>query len=490
MPNADNTETRNILLEIIDQQKLNNIIFESGLNEKSQETETQMNLLLHEITQLSETVDPDSQAILERLIRTIDAKISKQLNEILHNKKFQKLEASWRGLKYLVDNTETSSMLKIKVLDISKEELTKETLKVPKVESTNMYKKIVNQQYQQFGGESFGALIGDFEFRNDNDDYILLTYISQIAAATHTPYIGTASPHLFGRETYEDIINMEDLSEAFDGEEYAKWRSFRNSEDSRYVSLCLPYMLLREPHNIKESTLNFVEEVEGKTDKNYLWGNVAYALAARITNAFEKYHWCASIRGVEGGGLVENLPIHSFPTDGGNIANKCPTQVQINDIVEKKLSDLGFIPLVHCKGEDFAAFFSLQTTHLPKKWGGKKGPEANASEKLSAQLPYIMIESRFAHYLKPIMRNKLGLSWTKQNLKNYLNEWISDYILLDDGAGQETKARFPLRGAEVEVFEDDSKPGVYAATIKLLPHFQLDEVMISLRLVGKLGQKQ
>jgi len=487
MPNANNTETRNILLEIIDQQELNNIIFESGLKEYSQETKTQMNLLLNEVVQFTESIDPDSQAILETLIKTIDDKISKQLNEILHDKKFQKLESSWRGLKYLVDNTETSSMLQIQVLDITKEELKEDTKKT--TEFTNMYKKIVDTRFQQFGGDSFGTLIGDFEFRDDPKDYELLTKISQIAAATHTPYIGSASPHLFGCNTYEDIINKKDLSQTFDGEQYATWRSFRNSEDSKYVSLCLPYMLLRAPHNIQKSTLEFDEEVEGTTDKNYLWGNVAYALAVRITNAFEKYHWCASIRGVENGGLVENLPIHSFKTDGGNIANKCPTQVQINDNVDKKLSDLGFIPLSHCKGADFAAFFSLQTTHLPKKYDGKKGAAANASEKLSSQLPYIMIESRFAHNLKPMMRNKLGKYWTKENLQSYLNEWISDYILLNDNAGQETKARYPLKGAEITVLDDDSKPGAYKLIIKLLPHFQLDEVMISLRLVGKLGQK-
>jgi len=488
MPNANNAETRNILLEVINPQKLNDIIFESGLKEYREETEKQMNLLLNETLQLTETFDPDTQAILEKLIDSIDDKISKQLNEILHNKAFQKLEASWRGLKYLVDNTETSSMLKIKVLDISKDELKEDTKE--DIETTNVYKKIVNQQFQQFGGESFGALIGDFEFTKDNEDFKLLTKISQMAAATHTPYIGTASPHLFGKKTYEEVINKEDLSQTFDGEEYAKWRSFRASEDSRYVSLCLPHMLLREPHVIQKSTLNFVEEVEGTTDHNYLWGNVAYALAARITNAFEKYFWCASIRGVEGGGLVEDLPIHSFPTDGGNLVNKCPTQVQINDLVEKKLADLGFIPLVHCKGEDFAAFFSLQTARLPKKYGGKNADAANASEKLSTQLPYIMIESRFAHYLKPMMRNKLGLFMTKQDLQRYLNEWISDYILLDDDAGQETKARFPLSDAEVIVTEDESKPGVYAVTMKIKPHFQLDEVMISLRLVGKMGQKK
>jgi type VI secretion system protein ImpC len=307
-----------------------------------------------------------------------------------------------------------------------------------------------------------------------------------VAAAAHAPFLSAAAPELFNFDSYTELGEPRDLAKIFQSVEYAKWKSFRESEDSRYVALAMPHILMRLPYgraNVPVESFDFEEQVDGTDHKKYLWGNAAWALGTRLTEAFAKYHWCAAIRGVEGGGLVQGLPVHTFKTDEGDVALKCPTEIAITDRREKELADLGFVPLVHCKGTDYAAFFSTQSCCKAKTYDTDA---ANANARLSSQIQYILAVSRFAHYLKSMMRDKIGSFMTRKNAEDFLNRWINNYVLLDDNASQEMKAKFPLREARIDVSEVPGKPGVYRAVSFLKPHFQLDELTVSLRLVAEL----
>jgi type VI secretion system protein ImpC len=432
------------------------------------------------------TVSKDTEAMINARIAQIDKLISKQLNEVMHNPEFQKLEASWRGLHYLVQQSETGEKLKLRIMNVSKKDLLKDMEKASEFDQSTLFKKIYEEEFGMFGGSAYGALLGDYEFSNHPQDLSLLEKISQVAAAAHAPFISAAGSQIFNMDSYTDLGVPRDMAKIFQSVEYAKWKSFRDSEDSRYVALTLPHILMRLPYgkaNVPVESFNYEEDVEGTVHDKYLWGNAAYALGVRLTDAFAKYHWCAAIRGVEGGGLVEGLPVHTFKTDEGDVALKCPTEIAITDRREKELADLGFVPLVHCKGTDYAAFFSTQTANKPKLYDT---PSANANAKLSSQLQYILAVSRFAHYLKSMMRDKIGSFMTRKNAEDFLNRWISNYVLLDDNAGQELKAKYPLREARVDVSEVPGKPGVYRAVAFLKPHYQLDELTISLRLVSEL----
>jgi len=431
-------------------------------------------------------VSKDTEAMINARISQIDKLISAQLNEVMHHSDFQKLEGSWRGLSYLVNQSETGQSLKIRVMNVSKKDLLKDMEKASEFDQSALFKKIYEEEFGMFGGSSYGALIGDYEFSNHPQDLALLEKVSQVAAAAHAPFISAASPKLFNLDTYEELGSPRDLAKIFQSAEFAKWRSFRESEDSRYAALALPHVLMRLPYgkeNVPVEAFDFEEDVEGTDSSKYLWGNAAYALGARLTDAFAKYHWCAAIRGVEGGGLVQGLPVHTFKTDEGDVALKCPTEIAITDRREKELADLGFIPLVHCKGTDYAAFFSTQSANKPKVYDSDS---ANANARLSSQLQYIMATSRFAHYLKSMMRDKVGSFMTRSDAENFLNRWISNYVLLDDSAGQEAKAKLPLREARIDVSEIPGKPGAYRAVAFLKPHYQLDELAVSLRLVADL----
>src|SRR5437868_2171099 len=431
-------------------------------------------------------VSHDTFASINARIAQIDELISKQLNEVMHAPEFQKLEASWRGLSYLVMNSDTSTRLKVRLMNVTKNEVLNDLEKATEFDQSELFKKIYEEEYGTFGGNPYGLLIGDYEFGRNPQDVALLDKISNVAAAAHAPFIAAASPRLFDMDSFTELGKPRDLAKTFESTELVKWRSFRESEDSRYVSLVLPHTLLRLPYGPKTKPVEefaFVEEVSGKDHSKYLWGNAAWVLGQRITNAFSLYSWCAAIRGVEGGGLVEGLPTHTFMTDEGDIALKCPTEIAITDRREKELNDLGFISLCHCKGTDYAAFFGGQTTNKPKQYDT---PQANANARISSQLPYILAASRFAHYLKAIMRDKIGSFNTKDNVSAYLNRWISQYILSDDNAIQAMKARFPLREARVDVYEVPGKPGSYRATVFLRPHFQLEELTASIRLVAEL----
>jgi type VI secretion system protein ImpC len=431
-------------------------------------------------------VSKDMETTINVRIAEIDRLVSGQLNEVMHAEEFQKLEGSWRGLNHLVMNSETGTMLKIRVFNVSKKDLLKDLERAAEFDQSALFKKIYEEEFGTFGGQPFGAMVGDYEFSNHPQDMALLEKISQVAAAANAPFIGAASPQLFGWDNYQDLTEVRDLAKIFDRTEFAKWRSFRESEDSRYVGLTLPRTLARLPYGQETApteTFNFHEDVTGKDHHKYLWSNAAYAFGTRLTEAFAKYQWCAAIRGVEGGGLVQGLPTHTFQTDEGDVALKCPTEIAITDRREKEFSDLGFIPLVHCKSTDYAAFFGAQSAQKAKKYDLDA---ANANARLSTQLQYIMAVSRFAHYIKSMMRDKIGSFMSRSECEQFLNQWINQYVLGGDLGGAELKARKPLSEARIEVSEIPGKPGAYRSVAFLKPHYQLDELSVSLRLVADL----
>jgi len=432
------------------------------------------------------TVSNDVVNLINDKIAEIDDLLSTQVNEILHHEEFQKLEGSWRGLHYLVFNTETGTQLKLRLLNITKAELLKDLEKAVEFDQSALFKKVYEEEYGTFGGFPYSCLIGDFEFGRHPQDIALLEKVSNVAAAAHAPFIAAASPRMFDLDAFTELGVPRDLSKIFESAELIKWRSFRASEDSRYVSLCLPRVLQRLPYGpdtVPVEGLSFVEDTDGRNHRKYLWGNPAYVLGQRITNAFAHYGWTAAIRGVEGGGKVEGLPAHTFRTDEGDVALKCPTEIAITDRREKELNDLGFITLVHCKNTDYAAFFGGQTANKPKVYNLAA---ANANARISSMLPYILAASRFAHYIKAIMRDKVGSFMTRENVQIYLNTWIMMYVLGKDDAGQPLKAQYPLRDARIDVTDIPGRPGSYNAVVFLRPHFQLEELTASIRLVAEL----
>ena len=434
------------------------------------------------------TVSKDVEAMINARVAQIDHLLSIQLNEILHHPQFQKLESSWRGLKYLISQSETSAMLKIRVMNVSKKELLRDLQRAPEFDQSALFKKVYEEEFGVFGGDPFAALVGDYEFSKSPEDLELLEKVAQVAGAAHAPFLTAASSQLLNMESFAQLDQPRDIGRIFDTTEYAKWKSFRQSDDSRYVGLCVPHVLMRLPYGrdtVPVDAFTYEEGVDGTDHTKYLWGNAAYAMGARLTNAFALYGWCAAIRGVEGGGLVEGLPAHTFRTDEGDVALKCPTEIAITDRREKELADQGLIPLVHCKGTDKAAFFSVQSANKPKLYDSDA---ANANARLSAQLPYIMATCRFAHYLKAMMRDKIGSFTSRDEIQMFLNRWIAQYVTSDDTATQATKAKYPLREARIDVEEVKGKPGVYRAVAFLRPHFQLDELTVSLRLVATLPQ--
>ena len=443
--------------------------------------------LVREVMEGTVVVSDNLSATLDARIAEIDHLISEQLSEVMHAPEFQRLESTWTGLHYLCKQTSTGEQLKIKVLNAAKKELVKDFKTAIDFDQSALFKKVYEEEFGTFGGAPYAALIGDYDIGRGAEDMYFAEQMAHVAAAAHAPFVAAASPELFGLESFTDIGKPRDLAKVFDTVEYAKWKSFRESEDGRYVGLTVPRFLGRMPYDPRDGLttegFNFVERVDGSDHSRYLWVNTAYAFAARLTSAFEQYGWCAAIRGVEGGGLVEDLPTHTFKTDDGEVALKCPTEISITDRREKELSDLGFIPLVHCKNTDYAAFFGAQSVQKARKF---ETDAANANAQLSAQLQYIFAVSRVAHYLKAMMRDKIGSFASAGNVEEFLNRWISQYVLLDDGASQEAKAQFPLREASVKVTEVPGKAGAYRAVAFLRPHFQLDELSVSLRLVAEL----
>ena len=477
--------------QVVEGGLLDQIVEQGRLARDPASRERGKNLVKEFVQQVLEgamTVSKDAEAMINARIAQIDHLVSLQLNEVMHNPVFQKLEGSWRGLKFLLDHSETSDKLKIKVLNVSKKELLRDLQRAPEFDQSALFKKVYEEEFGVFGGAPFAALIGDYEFGRGPEEIELLEKIAQVASAAHAPFLSAAAPEMMNMDSFTSIDAPRDMAKIFDSSEYAKWKSFRQSEDSRYVGLTLPHTLMRLPYGkggITADGFDYQEGVDGTEHDKYLWGNAAYALGTRLTAAHAEFGWCAAIRGVEGGGLVEGLPTHNFTTDSGDVALKCPTESPITDRREKELADLGFVPLVHCKDTDYAAFFSVQSAQKAKLYDKEA---ANANARLSTQLPYILAMSRFAHYLKAIMRDKIGSFMSRDDCQKFLHKWIMQYTIGDDNATQAMKAKFPLREAKVEVVDVPGKPGAYRAVCFLRPHFQLDELSVSLRLVADLPE--
>ncbi|MCC9645941.1 type VI secretion system contractile sheath large subunit [Rubrivivax sp. JA1029] len=446
--------------------------------------------LAHEVASGSVTVADNLGVALDARIAELDELISAQLDEILHHPRFQRLEAAWNGLHYLCRHAAGGPLQKIAVLDATQNELVRDFSAAIDFDQSALFRLVYEEAFGSFGGAPFGALVGDYEIGRGPEDLYFVEQMSHVAAAAHAPFIAAASAELFGLDGFTEIGRPRDLAKVFDTAEYARWKSLRASEDARYVGLVLPRFLGRLPYDARHGTgvegFGYVERVDGSDHSRYLWVNAAYALAARLNAAFAAYGWCAAIRGVEGGGLVEGLPTHTYRTDDGERALKCPTEVAITDRSEKELADLGFIPLVHCQNTDYAAFFAAQSVHRPRRYDSDA---ANANAALAAQLQYVFSVCRIAHYLKAMMREKVGSFASAANVEEFLNRWIRQYVVEDDSATQETKAAYPLREASVHVSEMPGRAGAYRAVAFVRPHFQLDELSVSLRLVAELAPR-
>lgn len=434
---------------------------------------------------------------INEAVKALDARLSKQLAAIMHHPEFLKLEGSWRGLHHLVMNTETSANLKIRVLNVRKRELMKDLAKAVEFDQSELFKKLYENEFGTPGGEPYGMLIGDYEFTNHPEDVQMLTSISSISAAAFAPFVSAASPQLFGFQDYRDLAKPRDLEKIFDTVEYTQWRSFRDSEDSRFVTLTMPRVLARLPYGSNTLTIeefNYEETPpgadgrnQGMEHENFCWMNAAYVMGARMTDAFAKYGWCTAIRGAEGGGKVESLPTYVFTSDDGDPDQKCPTEIGITDRRDAELGKLGFLPLCHYKNTDYAVFFGAQTVQKPKKYDR---PDATANAAISARLPYMMATSRFAHYLKVMARDKIGSFLEVEDCEVWLNRWINNYVNANEGAGQEMKAAYPLREAKITVKEIPGKPGSYNAIAWLRPWLQMEELTTSLRMVARIPSKQ
>ena len=480
---------------------LENIIQEAGqavgarTDSAKRDVERQVKTLAEWVLSKSDVVDKTNlSATISAIIAEIDRKLTEQINKIIHHEKFQRLEGAWRGLYYLVNNTESDEMLKVKVFNISKQELTR-TIKSydgSKWDQSPLFKKIYQEEYGTFGGIPFGSFIGDFYFDHSPEDVLTLGGMAQIAAASHAPFVAAAAPSLLGFDDWQELAHPPDITKIFESKEYLAWKALRESEDSRYVGLAAPRFLARLPYGAKTTPVegfHFEEDAEGTTSANYVWSNAAYAMGANITRAFKNYGWCVQIRGREAGGIVSGLPCHTFPTSDGDVDVKCPTEIAIPDTREMELSKNGLLPLCYIKNSTDAVFVGGQSLQKPKVYQGKGAAEANQSAQLSARLPYIFASSRFAHYLKCMVRDKIGKTMERAELERFLQDWINNYVLPNpEDANEELKARKPLAGAEVEVKEVEGNPGFYNATFRLRPHFQLEGVNVSLRLTGRLKQ--
>jgi type VI secretion system protein ImpC len=434
-------------------------------------------------------ISDDALGTIQAMIAAIDEKLTEQVNQIIHHEDFQKLEGAWRGLHYLVNNTETDETLKIRVMNISKKDFGK-TLKKFKGtawDQSPLFKKMYEEEYGQFGGEPYGCLVGDYHFDHSPPDVALLEQVAQLSAASHAPFITGAAPTVMQMDSWQELSNPRDLTKIFQTPEYAAWRSLRESEDARYLGLAMPRFLARLPYSAKTEPVeefDFEEDTEGADHNKYTWANSAYAMATNINRAFKMYGWCSRIRGIESGGAVESLPTHTFPTDDGGVDMKCPTEIAISDRREAELAKNGFMPLVHKKNSDFAAFIGAQSLQKPAEYDD---PDATANANLAARLPYLFASCRFAHYLKCIVRDKVGSFKERADMQRWLQDWIMQYVDGDPAhSSEDTKARKPLAAAEVVVEEVEGNPGYYTSKFFLRPHYQLEGLTVSLRLVSKL----
>lgn len=460
------------------------------------EVENAVSTLVREALAGQNVVKDDVLGTIEGMIAKLDEKLTAQVNEILHAPEFQKLESAWRGLNYLVFNSETDAQLKIKFMNISKSEIYRNLRLYPgaRWDQSPLFKRIYEQEFGQLGGQPYGTIVCDYHFNHQAADVQLMRDLSKIAAAAHAPLFAGADPVLMGMDSWNELMNPRDLSKLFDTPEYAAWKGLRDQPDSRYLGLCMPRVLSRVPYGAKSEPVEefaFEEDTDGHHGEKYAWMNAAYAMAVNINRAYKEYGWCTRIRGVQSGGEVLNLPTHTFPTDDGGVDLKCPTELAISDRREHELAKSGLIPIIHRKNTDKAAFIGAQSVYKPKKYEGKNGIEATASDNLSARLPYMFAVSRFAHYLKCMVRDKVGATKEKEGLRLWLQEWITQYV---DGdplhSSESTKAKLPLADARVDVFDDEENPGYYSARFYLRPHYQLEAMDIGLSLVSRLPGAQ
>jgi len=463
--------------------------FKPKTDEAKEAVQTAVRTLAEQALSNTVTIGADSYKAIEAIIAEIDRKLSEQINAIIHHADYQQLESAWRGLHYLVNNTEVDEMLKIKFMPISKRDLHR-TLRRHKGigwDQSPIFKKIYEAEYDQLGGVPYGCIVGDYHFDHSPPDVELLTEMSKIAAASHCPFIAGAAPSTMQMETWQELANPRDLTKIFENTEYVAWRSLRNSEDARYLGLAMPRFLARLPYGVRTNPIDefdFEESTDGSTHSAYCWANSAYAMAVNINRSFKYYGWCTSIRGVESGGAVEGLPTHTFPSDDGGVDMKCPTEIAISDRREAELAKNGFMPLIHRKNTDIAAFIGAQSLQKPSEY---YDPDATANANLAARLPYLFACCRFAHYLKCIVRDKVGAFMERDDMQRWLNDWIMNYVDGDPAnSSQETKASKPLAAAEVQVEEVEGNPGFYTSKFFLRPHYQLEGLTVSLRLVSKL----
>ncbi len=487
MATQQQTEGQTTAVEVSELQQLLHKEFKPKSDAAKEAVESAVRTLAEEALKQTGLISADVVATIEAIIAALDQKLTEQINVIMHHKGFQELEGTWRGLQYLVTNTETDEMLKIRFINVSKADLGK-TLKRFKGtawDQSPIFKKIYEQEYGQFGGEPFGCLVGDYYFDHSAPDTELLGQMAQIGAAAHSPFIAGVSPTLMQMESWQELANPRDLTKIFTTPEYAPWRSLRESEDSRYVGLAMPRFLGRYPYgkNNPVEEFNFQEDTEGARHDKFAWVNSAYGMAVNITRSFKLFGWCSRIRGVESGGAVEGLPVHTFPTDDGGVDMKCPTELAISDRREAELAKNGFMPLLHRKNSDLAAFIGAQSLQKPFEY---TDPDATANANLSARLPYLFACCRFAHYLKCIVRDKIGSFKERDSMEKWLNKWIIQYVDGDPvNSSETTKSQKPLAAAEVKVEEVEGNPGYYKATFWLRPHYQLEGLTVSLRLVSK-----
>ncbi|QTL04414.1 type VI secretion system contractile sheath large subunit [Aquabacter sp. L1I39] len=453
------------------------------------EVENAVGTLVAEALKDASVIKEDVLETIEGIIASLDRKLSEQVNEILHAPEFQQIESAWRGLHYLVYNSETDANLKIRVMNVSKSELYRNLRTYPgaKWDQSPLFKKVYEQEFGQLGGEPYGCLICDYSFSHVPVDVQLMRDLSRIASAAHAPLFAAAEPTLLGMDSWRELSNPRDLSKIFDTPAYAQWKSLRDSPDARYLGLCLPRVLARVPYGAKSEPVEefaFEEETDGHGGEKYAWMSAAYAMAVNVNRAFKEVGWCTRIRGVQSGGEVVNLPTHTFPTDDGGWDMKCPTEIAISDRREAELSQSGLIPLIHRKNTDKAAFIGAQSVYKPHKYDDV---DATASDNMSARLPYMFAVSRFAHYLKCMVRDKVGTTMEREDLERWLQSWISNYVESNPSLASEIqKARRPLSAAKVTVAEDEENPGYYSARFHLRPHFQLEGVDVGLSLVSRL----
>ena len=472
---------------------LDRILNEGRMARDQYQVEGARNMLsgfIEEATKAGATVDGGAKRAIAERIAALDSLISAQVNHVLHHEKFQKLEASWRNLDKLVSENELSSTLKVRVFNCSRRELARDFQRAPGFDQSHFFKSVYEAEYGTLGGTPYSFIIGDMDFGRAPPDIQFLRDMSAVAAMAHAPFIASANPGLLDLDSFTELDRPIDVAKIFESSEMAAWNSLRDSADSRYLVLTAPRTMVRlpwGPDSAPVDEMDFVEDVDGNDHEKYLWGPSSWAVGDLIMKSFAEHGWPSAIRGTESGGKVANLPLHSFNSLSGTRISKCPTETTITDRREKELSDQGIVSLCHSRNTDYAVVFSGSTVNRPVKYNE---PEASANARLSASLPYVLACSRFAHYLKAIMRDKIGGFTDRGQIEQFLNRWIMQYATADDTASHATKARYPLREARVVVREVEGKPGSYTSVAHLRPHFQLEELTASLRLVAELPASQ